>query len=276
MIEKYLNHFGENALLARDNVINQVNQIISMREVEKYLPIICSTSRGMGKTAFMEAVGMQLVKPHLKNQLIMDALAYGRILSFDFAAAAGTAVPSAEDIETFFTRLMIYFLCRMFNGTQVDGIHFEETEFSNVISFIGSQNKFNSWKKNCLWFGADRMMDEHIRLTNIAFGVNCRSPPVFLLDEIQGLMEQTTVKSSFKGDQVVYHSFLSLLLLQLAVRHKPVCICTGTNSENIINITDKTNIIPRFLSLSAMHKEEDYKTFWDQRTEYISQIKAQN
>jgi uncharacterized phage infection (PIP) family protein YhgE len=32
MIEKYLNHFGDNALLARDNVINQVNQIISMRK----------------------------------------------------------------------------------------------------------------------------------------------------------------------------------------------------------------------------------------------------
>jgi hypothetical protein len=173
MIENYLSHFGDNALLARDNVINQVNQIISKREVEKYQPIICSTSRGMGKTAFMEAVGMQLVKPHLKNQLIMDALAYGRILSFDFAgAAAETAIPSQEDIRTFFPRLMIYFLCRMFDGTQVDGIHFEETELSNVISFIGSQNRFNSWKQACLELGADRMMDEHIRLTNLAFGVN--------------------------------------------------------------------------------------------------------
>ena len=116
MIEKYLNHFGDNALLARDNVINQVNQIISKREVEKYQPIICSTSRGMGKTAFMEAVGMQPVKPHLKNQLIMDALQNGRIVSFDFAGpAAETAIPKQEDIKTFFHRLMIYFLCLMFN-----------------------------------------------------------------------------------------------------------------------------------------------------------------
>ena len=33
MIEKYLYYFGDNALLARDNVINQVNQKISQREV---------------------------------------------------------------------------------------------------------------------------------------------------------------------------------------------------------------------------------------------------
>ena len=277
MIEKYLNHFGDKALLARDNVINQVNHIISKREVEKYQPIICSTSRGMGKTAFMEAVGMQLVKPHLKNQLIMDALAYGRILSFDFAdAAVETAIPRQEDIRTFFPRLMIYFLCRMFAGTQVDGIHFEQTEFNNVISFIGSQNRFNSWKKACLELGADRMMDEYIRLTNLAFGVNCSSPPVFLLDEIQGLLEPTTVKSKFKDDQVVFHSFLSLLLTQLAGKYKPVCICTGTNSGNIINITEKSKIIPQFVSLSTLHKEEDYKTFWDQRTEYLNNSSNQN
>lgn len=86
----------------------------------------------------MEAIGMQLVKPQLKNQLIMDALAYGRALSFDFAcAAAGTAIRTQEEIRTFFTRLMIYFLCRMFDGTQVKGIHFKETEFSNIISFTG-------------------------------------------------------------------------------------------------------------------------------------------
>ncbi|KAJ2989494.1 hypothetical protein HDV02_004970 [Globomyces sp. JEL0801] len=264
MIEEYLNHFGDNALLARDNVIHEVNEIISKREVEKYLPIICSTSRGMGKTAFMEAVGMQLVKPHLKNQLIMDALAYGRILSFDFAGTAvETAIPSQSEIRTFFTRLMVYFLCRMFHGTQVDGIHFEETEFSNVKFFSGRQGKFNSWKKACLELGADRMMDEYIRLTNLAFKVNCSSPPVFLLDEIQGLLKPTTVQSMYKDDQVVNHSFLSLLLTQLAVKYKPVCIC-GTNSGNIINIADKSKIIPQFISLSTVLKEDDYKAFCDQ------------
>ncbi|KAJ2988764.1 hypothetical protein HDV02_005417 [Globomyces sp. JEL0801] len=239
--------------------------------MDKYQPIICSTSRGMGKTVFMEAVGMQLVKNNLKNQRIVDALAYGRIISFDFAsAAAETAIPSQSEIRTFFPRLMVYFLCRMFDGTEVDGIHFEETEFNNVKSFSGRQDKFNSWKEACLKLGADRMMDEYIRLTNLAFKVNCSSPPVFLLDEIQGLLKPTTIQSMFDNDQVVNHSFLSLLLTQLAGIHKPVCICTGTNSGNIINITERSKIIPRFISLSSLHKEDDYKAFWDQRTKYMN------
>jgi hypothetical protein len=89
-IEKYLVHFGESAPLSSDEIITQVNVIISKLSVEKYQPIICITSRGMGKTAFLEDVGMQLVKFKLKNKLIMDAFAYGRILSFDFAGAAGS------------------------------------------------------------------------------------------------------------------------------------------------------------------------------------------
>jgi hypothetical protein len=278
-IEEYLKHFGENALLARDDVINQVNHIISRRIVEKYQPILCSTSRGMGKTAFMEAIGMQLVKPHLKNQLIMDALAYGRILSFDFASAdARTAMATQEeDIETFFTRLMIYFLCRMFDGTQVDGIYFKKiSQFATVTTIIGSQRRFEMWLKNSLKLNADDMMDEYIRLTNLAFGVSCMSPPVFLLDEIQVLLRPTTVSSTFKNDQVVYHSFLSLLLTQLAGKHKPVCICTGTNSGNIIFITEKSRMVPRFVSLSTLHKEEDYKTFWKQRTEYMNVTGSQS
>ena len=51
-----------------------------MEDIEKYQPIICSTIRGMGKTAFLEAVGMQLVKSDLENKRITEALAYGRIL----------------------------------------------------------------------------------------------------------------------------------------------------------------------------------------------------
>ena len=204
-----------------------------MREVEKYQPIICSTSRGMGKTAFMEAIGMQHVKENLKNNLIIDALQYGRILSFDFAgAAARTAMNTEEDIGTFFTRLMIYFLCRMFDGTQVDGIHFEKiSQFETVTTTIVSQLRFKMWLKKSLKLNADDMMYEYIRLTNLAFGVNCMSPPVFLLDEIQGLLKPTTIQSKYKDGHIIYHSFLSFLLIQLAGLHKPVCICTGTNNE---------------------------------------------
>ncbi len=51
----------------------------------KYKPVIISTSRGMGKTFLLKKVGMQQVKEQLKLALIGNAIACGRILSFDFA-----------------------------------------------------------------------------------------------------------------------------------------------------------------------------------------------
>lgn len=271
IIEEYLNYFGDSALLSRDENIKQVNNNIRSRLSDKYHPIICSTSRGMGKTAFMEAVGMQKVKPELENELITEALAYGRILSFDFASsAAETAVPTQEDIKTFFTRLMIYFLCRLFDGTQVDGIHFERiSQFSNIPTFSGTQSVFRTWLSTSLQLNTDDMIDEYIRLSNFAFKVNCMAPPVFLLDEIQGLCKPTTIQSMFKMNETIYHSFLSLLLTQLAGKHKPVCICAGTNSGNLIKITEKSKIIPAFISLTTLHKECDYNQFWIDRTDYL-------
>lgn len=80
---------------------------------------------------------------------------------------------------------MIYFLCKIFDGCQVDGIHFQFMEFHEITSFQGRQMKLNYWKCQHMHYGADRMMDEHMRVTNIAFGVKCSTPPVFLLDDIQ-------------------------------------------------------------------------------------------
>jgi hypothetical protein len=59
--------------------------LIGKGEDEKYQRIvICG---GMKKTAFMEAlIEMQLVKPHLKNQLIAE---YDHITLFCFATPSG-------------------------------------------------------------------------------------------------------------------------------------------------------------------------------------------
>ena len=64
-------------------------------------------------------------------------------------------------------------------------------------------------------------MKEFIRLTNIAFDVNCNLLPVFLFDEIQKLCRSTTVESTFtKGETSQMHSQLSWLLTQLAGKLK--------------------------------------------------------
>ena len=268
----YMDYFDSNALLGRDKVIQEINDIIGRRQLDKYQPIIISTSRGMGKTFLMKCVGTQKVKEQLKCGLIGDALKYGRILSFDFAVAAQFAVPTEQDIPTFFTRLMIYFLCLLFNGTVVDGIEFELiSQFGGIVGFQGKQVAFQKWLATSNRLNAEHMMTEYIRLTNIAFKAQCDSPPVFLLDEIQGLCKPTQVQSTFNANNVIVcHSFLSLLLTQLAGKHKPVCICTGTNNGSIISITEKSKIIPNIISLTTFSEEKEYTLFWTQMTEYLN------
>ena len=178
--EDYLKMLGKDALIARDDSIKQVNDCCSQRNIEKYTPIIISTSRGMGKTTFMEAIGMQLVKEELKNSLIGNAISYGRILSFDFSKQPD-AIQNVDDVYSFFSRLMIYFLCRMFDGTQVDGIHFKKIEdFRAIPTYKAEQPLFLKWLSSSMKLTAESMMDEYIRLTNMAFEVECKSPPVFL------------------------------------------------------------------------------------------------
>ena len=266
----YLSHFGKKALVGRDNVVQQINTIIGNRGQDKYQPIIISTSRGMGKTFLMKCVGSQNVKKGFECDLIKDALEYGRILSFDFAgAAASNAVSEVDDIETFFTRLMIFFLCRLFDGTEVDGIQFQKiSQFGYIGSFVGKQLAFKTWLTESILLAADDMINEYIRLTNIAFNGICQSPPVFLLDEIQGLCKPTTVQSKLQENQIIYHTFLSLLLTQLAGKHKPICICTGTNNGNIVQITEMSRIIPQVVSLSTLFNEDEYNLFWGQMTVY--------
>jgi hypothetical protein len=276
-VEKYLKFHGKGVLLARDGAINQINTIIKNRNIAKYQPIICSTSRGMGKTSFMEAIAMQLVKPELENELMSEALLCGRILSFDFdySPLAAYALATEKDVLTFFTRLMIYYLCRIFDGTQVDGIFFTAVlfrEMGDPAAGLAKEDQpiFAEWKLKCMHQETDWMIDEYIRLTNIAFNVDSKMPPVFLLDEVQILCKPSNVLTSPAQNEIVYHSFLSLLLNQLSGLHRPVCICAGTNSGNIIDIGEKSKVLPELVSLTALFKEEDYHTFWRQRTHFLT------
>jgi hypothetical protein len=266
-------------LRGRDDVVKQINDTVQFdpknRRVvrQKYWPIVISTSRGMGKTFLLKMIGLQKVKDELKNDLIVESASCGRILSFDFAKDP-TAIQSAEDVKTFFSRLMIYFLCLLFDGRQVDGINFEEIKlFHNVNNFHGRQKKFNSWKLNWIASSADRMIDEYLRLTNIAFAIpstseRFRTPPVFLLDEIQSICQPTSIISKqFKGG-VETHTLFSLLLTELAGRHRPICICTGTNNGDIVSITEMSTIAPQIFSLTPL--VNDYLECWNEMTLYLN------
>ena len=119
------------------------------------------------------------------------------------------------------------------------------------------------------------MIIEYIRLTNIAFGIVDNTPPVFLPDEIQSLCGPTDLLSTYYSDGTFQnHSQLSLLLAQLAGQIKPVCICTGTNSGNIISIAGNQAIIPQVLYLTPLVSE--YEEFWKQLTAYSNQSFKEN
>ena len=219
----------------------------------------------MGKTFMLKMIGLQKVKPELKNKRIEDAGSCGRILSFDFAKNQ-KAIQSLEDIEYFFTRLMIYFLCFMFDGAQVDGINFNAITDINKVS-DSKCPKFNEWFDKWHTESTEFMIKEYMRLTNLAFNVEpdtdrSKAPPVFLLDEVQSLCEPTNVKS--KAAPYNYHTQLSLLLTELAVNDKPICICTGTSNGDILSLSDFSAIIPKILSLTFL--AEEYWENWREMT----------
>ena len=96
--ESYLN------LLGRDDVVKRINDITDREQPrQKYWPIIISTSRGMGKTFLLKMIGMQKVKEELKNPLIQDAIACGRVLSFYFSKGVYD-IENVKGVVRFFPR----------------------------------------------------------------------------------------------------------------------------------------------------------------------------
>lgn len=260
-------------LLGRDDVLSKINRTVRPPRFQnkplKAQPIIISTSRGMGKTFLLKMVGMQKVKDELKNSWIVQAGCYGRIVSFDFTKSR-TIIQNLIDTQTFFAKLMIFHLCKLFANRSVDGIHFDEiSNVDQVSAFQGAQSEFNQWKARALSWRLDAVIDEYIRLTNIAFGVKCEVPPVFLLDEIQIICKDAGIKSTAYSN--LNHTFLSLLLSELAGKHMPICVCTGTNDGNLISVAEMTSIAPVTLSLTPLMKEEDYLMFWKQMTQIVNE-----
>ncbi|KAJ3193724.1 hypothetical protein HDU82_002722, partial [Entophlyctis luteolus] len=158
----------------------------------------------------------------------------------------------------------------MFGGSIVDGLHFQDCEFATITDLGARQPKFKDWLSKVWALSTAQVIDEYVRLTNIAFGVSCGTPPVFLLDEIQLLCGRTNIVSRFEHQGPQYHSCLSILLTQLATAQKPVCICTGMSDSNLLSITEYTSIIPEILSLTTLSAKNEYHTYWAQMTTFTS------
>ncbi|KAI3656375.1 hypothetical protein MP638_000791 [Amoeboaphelidium occidentale] len=159
------------------------------------------------------------------------------------------AILSAEDVKTFFQKLMVEHLCKLFRSTSVDGINFISITFSSIKKYLKSPQRpegwFNKslsrWFQKCRSFSVDEMFDEYIRLTNIAFGIDYDYSPVFVLDSIRPSSWQMT---DIRASDEVNHTWLSLLLSQLAGRRNPLCICAGSHNGGIERMTNMPLIDP--------------------------------
>ena len=115
-------------------------------------------------------------------------------------------------LQQFFPCLLIFFLCRMFDGCTVDGILFEKT--SSVCTIQGRQRRFNDWTRKWQAETVDACIEEYIRLTNIAFDKQFSAkdaPLVFLLDEIQQWTHVTRFVSKVDGHHTIISKLLTLL-----------------------------------------------------------------
>jgi hypothetical protein len=243
-------------LFERDDVLQSINEIASSESrLQKYTPIIISTTRGMGKTFLLKMLALQRVEDRFKCARIENAKNCGRIISFDFSE-----LPEAlkgSEVKQFIKKLLIFYLCFIFDGTFVDGILFEKIDFGNLnkicdISNIVLKQHISGW-----WaMDIDTMMDEYIRLTNIAFNTSCDIPPVFLFDEIQEILDSTT-KKSMDGH---YYTVFSTLLASLSRKYQPLCICSGINHGDVDLVREATIFIPRILSLTPLVSSSDL--FW--------------
>ena len=106
---------SETELLGRNYLLRKIN-FYADYGLGKYTPIFISTSRGMGKTFLLKKLGLQQIKDKsLQSRSILEARDVGRVVSFVFNSGSNPIL-SKEDVNTFIPSLLIYTLCRMFDG----------------------------------------------------------------------------------------------------------------------------------------------------------------
>ena len=258
--ERYL------TVLNRDDVFWSLKNVSRDMNSQKFKPIIISTSRGMGKTFLLKMIGEQKYSKDMQSPKVVDAIQCGRILSFDFNL---NIVVRDEDAPVFLTRLMIFYLCRIFNGSKVDGINWLDIKsIASVTTFVGTAS-FNKWKS--IWLNASPafMIPEYIRLTNIAFRCNLDCLPVFLLDEVQALCDRNMSQSYVTQDNT---RLLTILKSLVGPSGYPVCVCTGTNSGRIFALEETSSILPISVRIGPLSNPRDYLQNWDEMTNYFKTL----
>ncbi|KAJ3223308.1 hypothetical protein HDU81_009239 [Chytriomyces hyalinus] len=97
------------------------------------------TSRGMGKPFLLKCVGSQRLRAGLQCPDLVEAATLGRVLSFDFSAHP-IEITTVFEADSILKQLMVFFLCHMFDGYEVDGIRFQSQDFPPVFARLQAAN----------------------------------------------------------------------------------------------------------------------------------------
>jgi hypothetical protein len=244
-------------VLGESDMLRSINKNVLYRlSDQKYRPIVIWASLEIDTKSLLRSIGTQNVPEHLKLPEIVKAGQCGRILSFNFSIE-NDAILHDDDLLTFFQRLMVFYLGKMFIACCVEGINFG-IEFDYQLKSLYRRyqagthdtSPFHRWRSMCLGYSVDEMIDEYMRLTNIAFRVDCDIPPVFLLNGVERLANIRTRRVA-SSDGTSYDTRLSLLLTQLAGRHNPLCILAGTDDSGILDLKNTTLMEPVILHMSS-------------------------
>jgi hypothetical protein len=253
-------------LLGRNETLETLNKH-SKGTQDKYTPFLLTASRGMGKTFFLKAVGSHRVPEEYKNQRIQDAIDTGRIISFELNRILLSI--TVQEIREFPTHLLIFYLCNLFKKSQVDGMYFDGiSEVCRVKAFRGTQKKFRAWISYYRDSNASEMIDEYIRLTNLAFKTTTMAPPVFLLDNVRNFCYSRPLKNPGQ-DEEVKDAPLSMILRNLSQsKLQPICICAGSNHVDVMDSIP--NMSPVILRLRTLLYKVEYTAVWKGMTRYLN------
>jgi GTPase SAR1 family protein len=133
-----------------------------------FVPTIIIGPKGTGKTCLLQTIAAQVLPDNLKCNIFREVAKHGKVISFDFAKNV---------LMKFLIHLMIFYLCFIFKNSEVDDIEFDDQVYPEIKS---SNVTFLEWQERRYKESVDAMIEEYIRLTNIAFVINSKEPPIFL------------------------------------------------------------------------------------------------
>ncbi|EPZ37017.1 hypothetical protein O9G_005640 [Rozella allomycis CSF55] len=225
-------------LLGRTEQLKSIDAFMKLSN-DKTRVISMGSTRGMGKTTMCKYMATK----HENNPL-KAARDVGRLIVYEMKKY------TRGDPLLLWRDLIVHHLCYIFRGCTVDGINFRELTMNKIANgeAHGAHYTLVTWIGNVMT-DTDTSINELIRLTNIAFGVQSNAKPVFILDEVQTFLGIYNYRSRSENST-------SRALTKLPANC--YAIVAGIVDGNLKLIQDGTDFIVRNIYLSPLSMLERF------------------